>query len=43
LSIGIATYPEDGTTSKELISSADNALYESKNNGRNLVSLTNRR
>jgi diguanylate cyclase (GGDEF)-like protein len=38
LSIGISTYPEDGRTVKELILSADKALYISKDKGRNAVS-----
>lgn len=38
VSIGIATYPEDGTTVKELISAADKGLYRSKSKGRNTVS-----
>lgn len=35
LSIGIATYPEHGETFNQLVSSADNALYGAKKNGRN--------
>jgi len=38
VSIGVATYPKDGTTPKELIASADHALYKSKEEGRNKVS-----
>jgi len=34
-SIGIATYPEAGTTRDELIRSADAAMYEVKSTGRN--------
>jgi diguanylate cyclase (GGDEF)-like protein/PAS domain S-box-containing protein len=35
ISIGIAVYPQDGLTSAELIETADKALYEAKNSGRN--------
>ena len=34
-SIGIAFYPENGTTYEELFKSADSALYEVKKNGKN--------
>lgn len=34
LSIGISVYPSDGTTSDELLSTADNAMYRVKENGR---------
>ena len=34
---GVATYPEDGDTSKKLLTTADNRLYAAKNGGRNLV------
>jgi diguanylate cyclase (GGDEF)-like protein len=37
-SFGLASYPEDGYTIDELISIADQALYHSKNNGRNRIS-----
>jgi diguanylate cyclase (GGDEF)-like protein len=36
-SMGIASYPEDGSTVPELISSSDKALYKAKRNGRNQV------
>jgi len=37
MSIGVATYPADGTTESELIRSADAALYGAKSAGRNNV------
>jgi diguanylate cyclase (GGDEF)-like protein len=40
VSIGVASYPLDGKNSKGLISSADKALYISKEKGRNMVSHT---
>jgi len=33
-SIGIAIYPEDGTTSEELIRTADKAMYLVKHSGK---------
>jgi diguanylate cyclase (GGDEF)-like protein len=41
ISIGIATYPSDAFTTKELIAIADQGLYMSKNKGRNAVSHKN--
>ncbi|MEO5374216.1 MAG: diguanylate cyclase [Alphaproteobacteria bacterium] len=35
VSIGIAQYPEDGTTSEALLAAADRAMYEVKKNGKN--------
>lgn len=37
LSVGVSTYPEDGTDSRTLISRADEAMYQAKENGRNQV------
>lgn len=38
ISIGVASYPKDGTTVKELLEIADDGLYKSKEKGRNSVS-----
>jgi diguanylate cyclase (GGDEF)-like protein/PAS domain S-box-containing protein len=35
LSLGIAMFPDQGTTSREVMTAADRALYESKRKGRN--------
>jgi len=37
ISIGMATYPQSGTTLEEMLRSADRALYTAKHNGRNQV------
>ena len=37
LSIGLALYPDNGSTAEELIGSADAALYRAKHGGRNRV------
>ncbi|MCC6333816.1 MAG: diguanylate cyclase [Myxococcales bacterium] len=37
VSIGVATYPEDGKTTEQLIASADQAMYIAKRQGRNRV------
>ena len=39
VSIGISTFPEDGKTTDELISKADERLYFAKENGRNQVGI----
>ncbi len=38
-SLGVALYPDDGTTADLLLANADAAMYHSKQSGRNLVSL----
>lgn len=38
-SIGISLYPQDGTTSSELLQGADIAMYRAKQDGRNLFRL----
>lgn len=40
VSIGIAVFPEDGITPKELMSQADKAMYRVKNNGKNNYSFS---
>ena len=37
VSVGVASYPEDGATNSELVAAADSALYEAKQQGRNRV------
>ena len=37
MSLGVACYPQDGSTSEELIFAADMAVYEAKTRGRNTV------
>ncbi len=37
ISLGVATYPHDGSTPSEIIEAADKRLYSAKNNGRNRV------
>lgn len=39
ISLGVATYPQDGTTPSELIDYADKVLYKAKESGRNQVGL----
>lgn len=38
ISLGIATYPKDGSTVKELVEAADQGLYKSKERGKNAIS-----
>lgn len=42
ISIGVATYPEDAKSREELIQKADEAMYESKHQGKNTVCFFNR-
>ncbi len=37
ISIGVSAYPDDGTTSEEILKRADTALYRAKNEGRDRV------
>lgn len=37
-SIGVSVYPDDGVTLSELVSNADNAMYQAKNAGKNNIS-----
>lgn len=37
LSIGIANFPQDGSTSEQLVGAADSALYRAKERGRNRI------
>jgi len=37
ISIGIASYPEDGKTVQQIVDIADKGLYESKNKGKNTI------
>ncbi len=37
VSIGIATFPENGQNPQELIRSSDTALYQAKNKGKNII------
>jgi diguanylate cyclase (GGDEF)-like protein/PAS domain S-box-containing protein len=39
LSVGIAAFPEHGSTSEDLLKIADQCLYESKNRGRDIVTV----
>jgi GGDEF domain-containing protein len=41
LSVGVVSYPDDGTTADELMISADGAMYASKRGGKNRVTGVN--
>lgn len=41
-SFGVAGFPKDGHSKEEIISNADKSLYQSKENGRNRVTLWNK-
>lgn len=43
LSFGVATYPTHGTEGEEIVIKADKALYKSKRNGRNCVTVWEQR
>ena len=38
-SMGVAQFPEDGETTRDLLESADNTLYQAKRSGRNRVTV----
>lgn len=40
VSIGVATFPDDGSDATEIINQADKAMYQAKNSGRNKVCVT---
>jgi diguanylate cyclase (GGDEF)-like protein len=37
VSVGVATSPADGTTPRELVAAADEALYQAKRDGKDRV------
>jgi diguanylate cyclase (GGDEF)-like protein len=39
ISIGVASFPQNGTSPKELMAAADAALYEAKRGGRDRVAV----
>ena len=39
ISLGVSTYPDDGSTPTELIEYSDRGLYAAKENGRNQVGI----
>jgi diguanylate cyclase (GGDEF)-like protein len=43
VSVGLAAYPEDGKSAEEIVWAADEALYQSKREGRNRVTAASRR
>jgi diguanylate cyclase (GGDEF)-like protein len=42
VSIGLATFPEDGSTPSELITASDKALYQAKHKGKNFTCCVNK-
>ena len=42
ISVGVANFPEDGVSAEEMLEAADKALYLSKKNGRNRVTMHER-
>jgi diguanylate cyclase (GGDEF)-like protein len=40
ISIGVATFPEDGSDAPSIVNQADQAMYQAKNSGRNKVCVT---
>lgn len=42
VSIGVATFPENGATRDDLVKAADNALYRAKQSGRNCVAMASK-
>jgi len=42
LSIGVAAFPEDGSTAEEILRAADQCLYQSKADGRDRITVATR-
>ncbi|MDA3812084.1 MAG: EAL domain-containing protein [Spirochaetaceae bacterium] len=42
LSIGIANFPDDGSTKNDLVQKAENAMYKAKKNGKNTFSFSHK-
>lgn len=42
-SLGVACYPEHGDNAETIISILDQALYKSKDSGRNIISIGNKK
>jgi diguanylate cyclase (GGDEF)-like protein len=41
VSVGIATYPKNGSTSSKIIFAADSAMYKAKTSGKNMIKVAN--